>query len=136
MAGDEHRFDFPSLILDHKPRSKKTVTLIDLDVDVYGLDEIRKSKLPICAVVSFGPARAPAPCRSLARLVSRDTALLTSTLTFATRHWLTADSLAWSLSLCEDDGHDGVRHPRRAGPAPGGGRKGEGARRDRRYFGE
>lgn len=61
MAGDEHRFDFPSLILDHKPRSKKTVTLIDLDVDVYGLDEIRKRKLPICAVVSFRSRSRPSP---------------------------------------------------------------------------
>lgn len=52
MAGDEHKFDFPSLILDHKPYSKRMITLVDLDVDVYGLDEIKKSKLPICAVVS------------------------------------------------------------------------------------
>lgn len=69
MAGDEHRFDFPSLILDHKPRSKKTVTLVDLDVDVYGLEEIKKSKLPICAVVSaHSPISAPhprLPCRLL-----------------------------------------------------------------------
>lgn len=79
MAGDEHRFDFPSLILDHKPRSKRTVTLVDLDVDVYGLDEIRKSKLPICAVVSV-PVCAAVPGRSLKRFTLRDIALLTSLL--------------------------------------------------------
>lgn len=61
MAGDEHRFDFPSLTLGHKPRSKKTVTLVDLDLDVYGLDEIRKSRLPISAVVSRRPRPMLAP---------------------------------------------------------------------------
>jgi hypothetical protein len=51
LRGAEHVFDFPSLILDYKPFSKKTVTLVDLDVHVYGLDEIRDSQRPIAVVM-------------------------------------------------------------------------------------
>lgn len=76
MGGDEHKFDFPSLILDHKSRSKKTVTLVDLDLDIYGLDEIRKSKLPICAVVS--PLSRIAVARRSARSSQQPTSSLGS----------------------------------------------------------
>lgn len=64
--GLEHKWDFPPLILEHKPRSKRTVTLVDLDVDVYGLDEIKGSTLPISAIVSSGQ---PNACASSADAV-------------------------------------------------------------------
>lgn len=49
--GPEHIFDFPSLIIDHQPSSQKVVPLVDVDVTVYGLDEIAGSKLPIGVIV-------------------------------------------------------------------------------------
>lgn len=49
--GPEHVFDFPSLIIDNPVASKHTVNLVDLDVTVYGLDEIHASTLPIGAIV-------------------------------------------------------------------------------------
>lgn len=47
-----HVMDFPSLNLGHAPCSKKAYTLVDLDVTVYGLDEIKGSDRPVAVVVS------------------------------------------------------------------------------------
>ncbi|WOO79942.1 uncharacterized protein LOC62_02G003456 [Vanrija pseudolonga] len=49
-GGPEHVMDFAPLHLDHPPASKKTVWIADLDVHVFGLDEIRGSDLPIGVV--------------------------------------------------------------------------------------
>lgn len=46
-----HVMDFPSLNLGHAPCSKKHYTLVDLDVTVYGLEEIKGSDKPVAAVV-------------------------------------------------------------------------------------
>lgn len=43
--------DFPSLDLGHAPCSLRTVDLGDMEVYVYGLDEIAESKKDIAAIV-------------------------------------------------------------------------------------
>jgi hypothetical protein len=50
--GPEHVFDFPSLIIDNPVASQRKLNLVDLDVTVYGLDEIQGSTLPIGVIVS------------------------------------------------------------------------------------
>lgn len=54
MADDPtaHVMDYPALDLGNKTCSKTQVSLVDLDVYVWGLEEIKDSKLPIAAVVS------------------------------------------------------------------------------------
>jgi hypothetical protein len=49
--GPEHIFDFPSLIIDNPVASKKRINLVDLNVDIYGLNEIQGSLLPIGVIV-------------------------------------------------------------------------------------
>lgn len=48
-----HVMDFAPLHLDHPAASKRTVHMVDLDVHVFGLDEIKHSKLPIAVIVSL-----------------------------------------------------------------------------------
>lgn len=43
--------DYPALDLGMSTMSVHTICLVDLDVHVYGLDEIRGSTLPIGAIV-------------------------------------------------------------------------------------
>jgi hypothetical protein len=52
VAPEAHVMDYPSLDLGVAHMSKTTVSLVDLDVHVFGLEEIRGSKLEIGAVVS------------------------------------------------------------------------------------
>lgn len=47
-----HVMDYPALDLGNKECSKTHVAIVDLDVFVWGLEEIKDSKLPIAAVVS------------------------------------------------------------------------------------
>lgn len=47
-----HVMDYPALDLGNKHCSKTHVAIVDLDVYVWGLEEIKGSKLPIAAVVS------------------------------------------------------------------------------------
>lgn len=47
-----HVMDFPSLNLGYAACSKKSLTLVDLDVTAFGLEEIRTSK-PVAAVVGL-----------------------------------------------------------------------------------
>ncbi|KAL1409340.1 hypothetical protein Q8F55_003322 [Vanrija albida] len=49
-GGPEHVMDFAPLHLDHPTASKTTIWIADLDVHVFGLDEIRGSDLPIGVV--------------------------------------------------------------------------------------
>lgn len=46
-----HVMDFSNLHLDHAPSSKTVVTIVDLDVYVYGLEEIKNSTRPIAVAV-------------------------------------------------------------------------------------
>jgi hypothetical protein len=50
-SASAHTTSYPSLDLGLATLSKRTVHLVDLDVHVYGLDEINGSALPIGAVV-------------------------------------------------------------------------------------
>lgn len=47
-----HVMDFGNLALGHPPASHKHVWLVDLAVNVYGLEEIRGSTKPVAVVVS------------------------------------------------------------------------------------
>lgn len=47
-----HVMDFGNLHLGHPPASKHTVGMLDLYVNVFGLDEIGGSTLPISIIVS------------------------------------------------------------------------------------
>ncbi|BEI93114.1 uncharacterized protein CcaverHIS019_0507420 [Cutaneotrichosporon cavernicola] len=50
-----HVMDFSNLHLGHAPASKTVVTIVDMDVFVYGLEEIKDSKRPIAvACLSHG----------------------------------------------------------------------------------
>lgn len=44
--------DYPALDLGHKTGSRTTLSLVDLDVHIWGLEEIKGSQLPIGVVVS------------------------------------------------------------------------------------
>ncbi len=46
--------DYPALDLGHKHASRTTLALVDLDVHIWGLEEIAGSTLPIGVVVSAG----------------------------------------------------------------------------------
>ncbi|BEI79790.1 hypothetical protein CcaverHIS002_0103190 [Cutaneotrichosporon cavernicola] len=46
-----HRMDWAILDLGHKPVSKRTVNLSDLEVHVWGLDLIEGSRLPIAMII-------------------------------------------------------------------------------------
>lgn len=50
---DAHSMDYSVLELGHGPVSKKTLHLVDLDVHVHGLEEIKGSSLPVAVVVSL-----------------------------------------------------------------------------------
>ena len=44
--------NFAACSLGAAPASKRVVNLVDLGVNVFGLDEIKDSKLPIVGIVS------------------------------------------------------------------------------------
>jgi len=44
---------YPSLTLGHPHSSCKDISIVGLDLKIYGLDEIKGNKLPIAAVVSL-----------------------------------------------------------------------------------
>ncbi|BEI90672.1 uncharacterized protein CcaverHIS019_0307420 [Cutaneotrichosporon cavernicola] len=46
-----HVMDFPSLNLGYKPCSKTPFTLVDLDITVYGLEEIKGGDKPVAVVI-------------------------------------------------------------------------------------
>jgi hypothetical protein len=48
--------DYPALDLGHKHASRTTLALVDLDVHIWGLEEIAGSTLPIGVVVSMAAA--------------------------------------------------------------------------------
>lgn len=50
-----HVMDFPSLNLGYAPCSKQQCTLVDLDITVYGLEEIQGSDKEVAVVVSHPP---------------------------------------------------------------------------------
>lgn len=52
-----HVMDFSNLHLGHPPSSKTIVTIVDLDVYVYGLEEIKESKRPISVAVRLTRGR-------------------------------------------------------------------------------
>lgn len=45
--------DYPALDLGHKHASRTTLALVDLDVHIWGLEEIAGSALPVGVVVSL-----------------------------------------------------------------------------------
>lgn len=47
-----HVMNLPSLNMGYEPCSKKDITIVDLDIQVYGLDEIQGSTKPVVAIVS------------------------------------------------------------------------------------
>lgn len=47
-----HVMNLPSLNMGYAPCSKKDITIVDLDIQVYGLDEIAGSTKPVVAIVS------------------------------------------------------------------------------------
>lgn len=47
-----HVMNLPSLNMGYGPCSKKELTIVDLDITVYGLDEIAGSTKPVAAIVS------------------------------------------------------------------------------------
>lgn len=49
-----HVMNLPSLNMGYEPCSKKDITIVDLDIQVYGLDEIQGSTKPVVAIVSDG----------------------------------------------------------------------------------
>lgn len=59
-----HVMDFGNLALGHPPASHKHVWLVDLAVNVYGLEEIKDSTRPIAVVVSAVCGRGIAAGRS------------------------------------------------------------------------
>lgn len=52
VAPEVHVMDYPTLNLGYPTASRKTVQIVDLDVHIWGLEEIAQSKLPIAVVVS------------------------------------------------------------------------------------
>lgn len=48
-----HVMNFPSLNLGHAPCSKTQFNIVDLDIYVYGLEEIKGSNRPVAAIVRF-----------------------------------------------------------------------------------
>ncbi|BEI92457.1 uncharacterized protein CcaverHIS019_0500850 [Cutaneotrichosporon cavernicola] len=46
-----HVMDYPALDLGHKHASRTTLALVDLDVHIWGLDEIAGSNLPVGVVI-------------------------------------------------------------------------------------
>ncbi|KAL1409370.1 hypothetical protein Q8F55_003352 [Vanrija albida] len=49
--GPEHVMNFPILDLGYPPASRRTVSIVDTDVHVYGVDEVAGSSLPIGIVI-------------------------------------------------------------------------------------
>ncbi|BEI85789.1 hypothetical protein CcaverHIS002_0600760 [Cutaneotrichosporon cavernicola] len=47
-----HVMDYPALDLGHKHASRTTLALVDLDVHIWGLDEIAGSNLPVGVVIA------------------------------------------------------------------------------------
>lgn len=47
-----HVMNLPSLNMGYEPCSKKDITIVDLDIQVYGLEEIQGSTKPVVAIVS------------------------------------------------------------------------------------
>lgn len=132
--------------------SKKTISLVDLDVHVFGLDEIKGSTLPIGVVVS-GPAdtrlvngarclRSPvASCRVFLTLTAvplccklHHHSKPSSTSTSSSSS--TTDRLPRTMQRRQKHGAVLARHHRRDRQAGGQGRAQESARRARRHHGE
>ncbi|KAL1411867.1 hypothetical protein Q8F55_002844 [Vanrija albida] len=62
-----HVMDFPTLNLGYEPCSKKEMNMVDLDINVFGLDEIVGSTKPIAVViVSHGWANKAAQMENFA----------------------------------------------------------------------
>lgn len=48
-----HVMNLPSLNMGYEPCSKRDYTIVDLDISVYGLDEIEGNTKPVVAIVSW-----------------------------------------------------------------------------------
>lgn len=113
-----HVMDYPALDLGNKTCSKTPVSIVDLDVFVWGLDEIKDSKLPIAAVVCL-----PSPLSSSAQLSYRLSEL-------------TPDRLARAVQQREEHGAVCARPPRLGAGGGGGVWAGEDPRPRGHHFGK